>query len=47
MNNKELDEIRLKQIGRGYFTRFGEYGENKYDIELRLCEFLNHVYKQF
>lgn len=44
MNSKELDEIRLKQIEGDYFTRFGEYGENKYDIELRLCEFLNHVY---
>jgi broad specificity phosphatase PhoE len=44
-NNDELDEIRKKQIAGDYFIRFGEYGENKFDIEKRLCEFLNDVYK--
>ncbi len=29
-----------------YFVRFGEYGENKYDIEKRLIEFLLDVYTQ-
>lgn len=43
-NNKELDNIRKKQIDGDYFVRFGDYGENKYDIELRLCEFLKDVY---
>ncbi len=44
-NNEELDQIRLKQIDGNFFARFGDYGENKYDIEYRLCEFLNDVYK--
>ena len=44
-NNNNLDNTRLKQIDGDYFVRFGEYGENKYDIEIRLCEFLNDVYK--
>lgn len=44
-NNKELDEIREKQISGDYFVRFGEYGENKFEIESRLCDFLNDVYK--
>lgn len=44
-NNSELDETRLKQIAGDYFVRFGQYGENKFEIELRLCEFLNDVYK--
>jgi len=43
-NNEELDNIRLKQIDGDYFTRFGQYGENKYEIENRLCEFLYDVY---
>ena len=43
-NNSELDEIRRKQILGDYFVRFGEYGENKYDIEKRLTEFLLDVY---
>ena len=43
-NNSELDEIRRKQIAGDYFTRFGEFGENKYDIEKRLTEFLLDVY---
>lgn len=43
-NNSDLDETRIKQIAGDYFIRFGEYGENKYDIEYRLCQFLNDVY---
>lgn len=43
-NNNELDEIRRKQIAGDYFTRFGDFGENKYDIEKRLTEFLLDVY---
>lgn len=43
-NNSELDEIRRKQIAGDYFTRFGDFGENKYDIEKRLTEFLLDVY---
>ena len=43
-NNDELDRIRCKQIEGDYFIRLGEYGENKFDIESRLCSFLNDVY---
>lgn len=43
-NNAELDNIRIKQINGDYFTRFGDYGENKFDIEIRLCNFLNDIY---
>lgn len=43
-NNNELDEIRKKQIFGDYFTRFGDFGENKYDIEKRLTEFLLDIY---
>ena len=43
-NNEELDQTRVKQIAGDYFTRFGEYGENKFDIETRLCDFLSDVY---
>lgn len=45
-NNNELDEIRKKQIAGNYFTRFGDFGENKYDIEKRLTEFLLDVYNK-
>lgn len=44
-NNEELDNTRLKQIAGDYFVRFGEYGENKFNIESRLCNFLNDVYR--
>ncbi len=44
-NNQDLDNTRLKQINGDYFTRFGDYGENKYDIECRLCDFLNDIYQ--
>lgn len=43
-NNSELDEIRKKQIAGDYFIRFGEYGDNKFDIEDRLTNFLLDVY---
>lgn len=43
-NNEELDETRRKQIAGDYFVRFGSHGENKYDIEVRLCDFLKDVY---
>lgn len=42
-NDEVLDDIRLKQIVGDYFIRFGEYGDNRYDIELRLCSFLNDI----
>lgn len=44
-NNEDLDKTREKQIAGDYFVRFGEYGENKFDIEFRLCEFLLDVYE--
>ena len=40
MNNRELDETRKKQIAGDYLVRFGEYGENKLEIEKRLSNFL-------
>ena len=43
-NNDDLDETRRKQIKGDYFIRFGEYGENKFDIESRLCSFLKDLY---
>lgn len=43
-NNEDLDRTRKMQIAGDYFIRFGEYGENKYNIELRLCNFLKDVY---
>ena len=42
-NNSDLDETRKKQIAGDYFIRFGEYGDNKFDIEKRLTEFLLDV----
>ena len=43
-NNKQLDDIRRRQTSGDFFVRFGQYGENKYDIELRLLEFLEEIY---
>ena len=43
-NNEDLDNTRIRQIEGDYFVRFGEYGENKYDIEERLSSFLSDVY---
>lgn len=45
-NNSELDNVRERQVAGDFFVRFGEYGENKYDIESRLSEFLKDVYEQ-
>ena len=42
-NNEELDETRKKQIAGDYMVRFGDYGENKLDIEMRLSKFLIDV----
>lgn len=44
-NNEELDKTRRMQIEGDYFTRLGEYGDNRFDIESRLCSFLREVYK--
>lgn len=43
-NNDELDETRKKQIAGDYLVRFGDYGENKFEIETRLTNFLCDVY---
>lgn len=45
-NNKELDEVRNKQINGDYLVRFGEFGENKLEIEKRLSSFLNDISKE-
>lgn len=45
-NNFELDETRRRQISGDYFIRFGEFGENKYDIEKRITDFLLDIYKK-
>ena len=42
-NNSELDEIRRKQINGDNLIRFGDYGENKFEIETRLIDFLNDI----
>lgn len=44
-NNEDLDRTRERQVAGDYFVRFGEYGENKLDIELRLTNFLKDVFK--
>ena len=43
-NNSELDETRIKQINGDYLVRFGDYGENKLEIENRLSSFLLDLY---
>lgn len=43
-NNSELDETRIKQINGNYLVRFGDYGENKLEIENRLSSFLLDLY---
>ena len=45
-NNEDLDQTRMKQIAGDYFVRFGDYGENKFEIETRLCSFLKDVFEQ-
>ncbi len=44
-NNSDLDNTRIKQINGDYFVRFGDYGDNKYSIENRLCDFLKDIYE--
>ena len=44
-NNVDLDNTRVKQMNGDYFIRLGEYGENNYDIENRLCLFLKDIYQ--
>ncbi|MDD3242015.1 MAG: phosphoglycerate mutase family protein [Bacilli bacterium] len=44
LNNEELDNTRHKQVEGDYFICFGDYGENRFDIETRLCEFLKDIY---
>lgn len=44
-NNEDLDRTRERQVAGDYFVRFGEYGDNKFDIELRLTDFLRDVFK--
>ena len=45
-NNPELDTVRARQAAGDFFVRFGQYGDNKYSLELRLCEFLDDVRKR-
>lgn len=43
-NNEDLDKTRVKQIEGDYFIRLGDTGENRFEIESRLSEFLSDVY---
>ena len=45
-NNEDLDNTRLKQIGGDYFVRFGDYGENRFEIETRLSSFLKDAFEK-
>lgn len=45
-NNDDLDNTRIKQKNGDNNIRFGEYGENKYEIERRLDNFLKDVLKE-
>lgn len=42
-NNEDLDNVRKMQIAGDYFVRFGDYGENKWEIEWRLTNFLKDI----
>jgi len=42
-NDEALDLIRKKQIAGDYEIRFGDYGENKREIMMRICSFLIDV----
>ncbi len=44
-NSSELDEVRGKQVAGDFFIRFGQYGDSKYSIESRLCDFLTDIKK--
>lgn len=39
-NNPELDKVRDRQVKGDYQIRFGDTGENKYEIEKRIVTFL-------
>ena len=43
-NNEDLDNVRRLQVAGDYQVRFGDYGENRFDIESRLSDFLLDVY---
>ena len=43
-NNKNLDNTRIKQVEGDYFIRLGSSGDNRFEIESRLSEFLKDVY---
>lgn len=43
-NNKNLDNTRIKQVEGDYSIRLGSTGENRFEIESRLSEFLKDVY---
>lgn len=43
-NNEDLDNTRIRQVEGNYFIRLGSSGENRFEIESRLSEFLNDVY---
>lgn len=45
-NNKNLDNTRIKQVEGDYFIRLGSTGENRFEIESRLSEFLKDVYNE-
>ncbi len=44
-NDQYLDEVRQKQGSGDYYIRFGEYGENRCEIETRLANFFADVAK--
>lgn len=45
-NNEDLDNTRIKQVEGDYFIRLGSTGENRFEIESRLSEFLKYVYNE-
>lgn len=45
-NNEDLDNTRIKQVEGDYFIRLGSTGENRFEIESRLSEFLKDVYNE-
>ena len=38
--------VCTRQAAGDFSVRFGQYGDNKYSLELRLCEFLDDVRKR-
>lgn len=45
LGNEQLISMTSAQTSDGYFDRFGQYGENRFDIETRLTHFLSDVQK--